>query len=54
MISMGIEYKAHFSKARVCADRAAGITRVIVRVSIDAVRNSMGSREPCILTKTAA
>ena len=40
---MGIEWRAHCARARVCADRAAGVTSVAVSVSIAAARNSRGS-----------
>ncbi len=36
---MGMEYKAHCLRARVCADRVAGVMRVAVKVSIVAVQN---------------
>ncbi len=51
--SMGIEWRAHCARARVCADRAAGVTSVTVRVSSVAARNSMG-RGLSVVVKAAA
>jgi hypothetical protein len=49
-----MECKANCARTRVCADKAAGITRVDVRVSIAALRNSRGSRGASREVKAAA
>ena len=43
---MGIEWRAHCARARVCANRVAGVTSVAVSVWSAAARNSRGS---CVL-----